>query len=213
MANFADAIEPTQDLGGAISFPEGYQPEEAGQTFVEGTPVQIQMTGVGAADGGVAAWDGTTLVRGIAGFAAENAANLGTTGAGAPQPFSPVLGPGSVIGNYAANSNQPLAVITPPMVPTSDGFLRYNIAAPTTRFIGKLGTSATVTPSATSNAQVGLIFGLTKDSGNAFWYVDINKTGANAAVLIVAISPLEPVGTVGGHVIFIILPAVAQIVA
>lgn len=213
MANFADAIEPTQDLGGAISFPEGYGPEEAGQTFVEGTPVMIASTGIGPADGGVQAWDGTTLTRGIAGFSAEAAANLGTTGAGAPQPFSPVLGLGSVIGNYAANANQPLAVITPPMVPTSDGFLRFNIALPTTRFIGKLGTSATVTPSATSFAQVGLIFGLTKDSGNAFWYVDINKTGANAAVKIEALSPLEPVGTVGGHVIFTILPAVGQITA
>jgi hypothetical protein len=213
MANFADAIEPTQDLGGAISFPIEYLPEEAGQTFVEGTPVMVLSTGIGAADGGVAVWDGTTLTRGIAGIAIQNANNLGTTGAGQPQPFSPVLGPGSVIGNYAANSNQSLAVITPPMVPFSDGTIGFYIAAPTTRFIGKLGTSATVTPVATSNAQVGLIFGLTKDSGNNFWYVDTNKTGGSAAVLITGLSPLEPVGTVGGHVIFTFLPAVAQIVA
>lgn len=213
MSNFADAIEPTLDLGGAISFPIAYSPEEAAQTFVEGTPVQLQMTGVGAADGGVAAWDGTTLVRGIAGIAIQTANNLGVTGSGQAQPFSPVLGPGSVIGNYAANSNQSLAVITPPMVPFTDGTLGYYIAAPTTRFIAKLGTSATVTPSATSNAQVGLIFGLTKDSGNNFWYVDINKTGGSAAVQIVGLSPLEAVGTVGGHVVFVFLPAVAQIVA
>jgi hypothetical protein len=213
MSNFADAIEPSLDLGGAISFPIAYSPEEAAQTFVEGTPVQLQMTGVGAADGGVAVWDGTTLVRGIAGIAIQNANNLGVTGSGAPQPFSPVLGPGSVIGSYAANSNQSLAVITPPMVPFTDGTLGYYIAAPTTRFIAKLGTSATVTPSATSNAQVGLIFGLTKDTGNNFWYVDINKTGGSAAVQIVGLSPLEAVGTVGGHVIFTFLPAVAQIVA
>jgi hypothetical protein len=215
MANFADAIEPILDLGGAISFPIAYSPEEAGQTFVEGTPVQVLSTGVGAADGGVAAWDGTTLAApgGIAGFAIQNANNLGTTGSGQPVGFSPVTGPGSVIGNYAANSNQPLAVITPPMVPFSDGTLGYYIALPTTRFVGKLGTSATVTPSATSNAQVGLEFGLTKDTGNNFWYVDINKTGGSAAVRIVGLSPLEAVGTVGGHVIFIILPAVGQITA
>ena len=215
MANFADSIEPVQDLGGAISFPIQYAPEEAGQVFVEGTPVMILSTGVGAADGGVAVWDGTSLARpgGIAGFAIQNANNLGTTGAGLPQPFSPVLGPGSVIGNYAANSNQALAVITPPMVPFSDGSLGFYIALPTTRFIGKLGTSATVTPSATSFAQVGLIFGLTKDTGNNFWYVDINKTAGSAAVKIEALSPLEPVGTVGGHVIFTILPAVGQITA
>ena len=213
MANFADAIEPVQDLGGAVSFPELYLPEEAGQTFVEGTPVQVNSTGIGTADGGVAAWDGAGLVAQIAGFAAENASNLGTTGAGFPQPFSPILGPGSVIGNYAANSNQSLAVITPPMVPMSAGWITFYIAAPTTRFIAKLGTSATVTPVATSNAQVGLAFGLTKDSGNNFWYVDTNKTGASAAVRIVGLSPLEPVGTVGGHVIFVVLPAVAQIFA
>ena len=213
MANFADAIEPTQDLGGAISFPELALPEGAGQTFVEGTPVEVASTLIAPNDGGVYAWDGATLAGAIAGFAAENAANLGTTGAGAPQPFSPVTGHGSVIGNYAANANQPLAVITPPMVPTSDGTIRFNIAAPTTRFIGKVGTSATVTPVATANNMVGAIFGLTKDSGNAFWYVDTNKTGANAVVRIVGLSPLEPVGTVGGHVIFIVLPAAAQIVA
>lgn len=215
MANFADAIEPTQDLGGAISFPILWLPEEAGQVFVEGTPVQVNSTGVGTADGGVAAWDGATLAvpGGIAGIAIQNANNLATTGSGQPVGFSPVTGPGSVIGNYAANSNQPLAVITPSMVPFSDGSIGFYIAAPTTRFIAKLGTSATVTPSATSNAQVGLNFGLTKDSGNNFWYVDINKTGGTAAVRIVGLSPLEPVGTIGGHVIFTFLPAVAQIVA
>jgi|SRR5882724_882555 len=213
MANFADAIEPIQDLGGAISFPIAYAPEEAGQTFVEGTPVQVLSTGVGAADGGLAAWDGTTLTRGIAGIAQTNANNLGTTGSGSSQPFSPVLGPGSVIGSYPANSNQALAVITPPGVPFTDGTLGYYIALPTTRFVAKLGTSATVTPVATALPQRGLVFGLTKDTGNNFWYVDTNKTGGSAAVLIVGFDPLEPIGTVGGHVIFTFLPAVGQDVA
>jgi hypothetical protein len=207
MAGFADAIEPVQDIGGAISFPEGWGQEEAGQTFVEGTPVEFLTAG----DGGLAVWDGTTLTNAIAGFAAENANNLGTTGAGAPGPFTPITGPGSVIGNYAANANQPLAVITPPMTPISDGGIRFNIAAPTTRFIAKLGTSSTVTAVATALTQIGVAYGLTKDTGNAYWYVDTNKTGGSAAVRIVGLSPLEAVGTVGGHVIFIVLPGVAQI--
>jgi hypothetical protein len=190
-------------LGGAISFPIDYAPEEAGMTFVEGTPVQINAT-----DGGVQAWDGTTVAAGIAGFAIQNANNLGTTGAGLPQPFSPVLGPGSNIGSYAANSNQPLAVITPPMVPFTDGTLGFYVAAPTTVFVGKLGTSATVTPVATTFQIVGLEYGLTKDTGNNFWYVDANKSNA---VRIVGISPLEPIGTVGGHVFFVIVNSVAQI--
>ena len=210
MASFADAIEPQQDLGGAVSFPIGYQPEEAGQTFLYGMPVQINGT-----DGGVQLWDGTTLTLGIAGFASQNAQNLGTTGAGAPVGFSPILGPGSSIGNYAppGDAAQPLAVITPPMTPMTDGFSYYFIAAPTTVFKGKIGTSATVTPIATTNQMVGLARGLTKDTGNNFWYVDNNKTGANAAVLIVALDPLDPVGTVGGHVLFVVLPATAQIIA
>jgi len=203
MANFADAIEPILDLGGAISFPMRWLPEEASQTAVEGTPVQINGT-----DGGIQAWDGTTVTRGIAGFAAMNFANLGSLGAGQAQPFSPVLGPGSVIGNYAANSNQPLAVITPPMTPLSDGTLGFYVAAPTTIFIAKLGTSATVTPVATAQNQAGTLAGLTKDTGNNFWYVDTNKTNA---VLIVGFDPREAIGTVGGHVWFVVLNSVAQI--
>lgn len=210
MANFADSIEPVQDLGGAISFPISYGVEEAGQTFVEGTPVSFLTAG----DGGLAAWDGTNPnTQVIAGFAQTNANNLGTLGNGQPQPFSPVLGPGSSIGSYPANSNQPLALITPPGVPFTDGTLGFYIAAPTTRFQGKAGTSASVTPVATLLTMVGKIFGLTKDTGNNYWYIDTNKTGASACVLIVGISPLEAVGTVGGHLFFTVLPGSAQIVA
>jgi hypothetical protein len=205
---FADAIEPTQDLGGAISFPQGYGAEEAGQTFVEGTPVEFLTAG----DGGLAVWDGTTVAAAIAGFAAENANNLGVLSV-EPIPFTPVIGPGSSIGNYAANANQPLALITPPMVPMTPGYLTFNIAAPTTRFIGKVGTGATNTPVATLLTMVGKTFGLTKDTNNAFWYVDTNKTGASSVLQIVGLSPLEALGTVGGHVIFTILPAAAQIIA
>lgn len=210
MASFADAIEPQQDLGGAISFPMQAIIEEAGQTFLYGMPVQINGT-----DGGVQLWDGTTLTAGIAGFAAQSAQNLGSTGAGAPSGFSPVLGPGSTIGSYVppGNANQPLAVITPPMVPITDGYNYFFTAAPTTVFIGRIGTSASVTPVATTNQQVGVAYGLTKDTGNNFWYVDTNKTGGSAAVRVIGLSPLEPVGTVGGHVLFVVLNATAQLFA
>jgi hypothetical protein len=203
MANFADAIEPVQDLGGAVSFPIGYQVEEASQTFVYGVPVMLSSV-----DGGVQIWDGATVARGIAGFSCEPASNLGSTGAGAPSGFSPVTGPGSVIGNFAANPNQSLAVITPPMVPTSDGYVRYYIGAPPTVFVAKLGTSATVTPVATTNQLVGTLIGLTKDTGNSFWYADTNK---NTAAQIVGLDPRDPVGTVGGHVFFVLLNSVVQV--
>ncbi len=194
-----------QNLGGAVSFPVGFQIEEAGQTFVIGTPVQVK-----AADGGLQAWDGTTVAQGIAGITMEAGNNLGSTGSGAPVGFSPVLGIGSVVGNYAANPNQASAVITPPMVPMSDGRLRYWIAGPGTVFIAKLGTSATNTPVATAQTQVGVLMGLTKDPGNNFWFVDSNKVNA---VNVVAISPLEAIGTVGGHVLFTFINAIVQIFA
>ena len=212
MPAFADSIQPYRDIGGAISFPISFRPEEAGQTFLLGTPVQIA-----AGDGGVQAWDGATLTAGIAGFANQPGQNFGSLGGGAvPIGFSPILGPGSNIGNYAppGDSNQPLAVITPPMTPIADGYNYFVVAAPTTLFIGLLGSSSgTPGPVATNANQVGVAYGLTKDAISGFWYVDTNKTGASAAVRVVDLYPLDPVGTVGGHVIFSVLNAVAQIFA
>jgi hypothetical protein len=200
MANFSDAIFPAQFTGGAVSFPVGSQIEESGQTAVLGTPVQIT-----AADGGLAAWSGTIGSNLIAGITMENFNNLGSTGLGAPVGFSPITSYGSVVGNYSANANQPSAVISPSMVPMSDGRIRFWLPAPTTVFIAKIGTSSTVTPVATAQSQVGASggYGLKKDTGNNYWYVDTNTSGI---VQIVALSPLEAVGTVGGHVLFVFLP-------
>ena len=204
MASFADAVEPIMDSGGAISFQVQWLVEEAGQTFLYGMPVQVNNV-----DGGVQLWDGATLTAGIAGIAMQNGQNLGSTGLGAPAPFGPITGAGGT-GTFAANSAQASAVIIPAMTPLVFGLSAFAVAGPNTLFIAKIGTSATVTPVATTNQQVGVAYGLTKDTGNNFWYVDTNKTGASAAVRIMMLSPLEAVGTVGGHVIFQFLPAVAQ---
>jgi hypothetical protein len=194
--NFADAIEPALDLGGAISFPIKGIIEESGQTFLYGMPVMINGT-----DGGVQIWNATVGAGGlIAGIACQNAQNLGTTGAGAPVGFSPILGVGSTIGSFAANSTQSLAVIAPPMVPMTDGYSYFYIASPTTVFKAKYGT--TNNPTATTNQLVGTQIGMTKDTGNNFWYADAGKTGASAVLTIVGLDPLDPVGTVGGHVLF-----------
>ena len=209
MSNFSDAIDPQQNVGDANSFMVRYQIEEAGQTAVYGTPVMVK-----AADGGLQAWDGATVANGIAGIMAEiQFNNLGSTGSGAPAGFSPVLGIGSVIGNYAANSNQPFAVITPPMVPMSDGRIRFFVASLTTVFRAKIGTSATNTPVATAQTQVGTQIGLTKDPGNNFWFADTNKSGGSAVLEIIGIDPREPIGTVGGHVLFVFLNSAIQIMA
>jgi hypothetical protein len=209
MASFADAIEPQLYNGDAVSFPTKAIIQESGQTFLYGMPVMLN-----SGDGGVQLWDGTVGAGHlIAGVAAQNAQNLGTTGAGAPQGFSPILGPGSTVGNYAANSTQSLAVITPPMTPITDGYNYFFIASPLMIFRARYGTSATVTPAATTNQIRGTAIGLTKDTGNNFWYADLNKTGASAAIMIVDLDPLDPVGTVGGHVLFVFLQADVSISA
>jgi hypothetical protein len=210
VANFSDAIEPMQDTGGAVSFPESYFLEGAGQTFLYGTPVEIGATSDSKT--GVIVWDGTTVVKGIAGFAAQAAQNYATTGAGAPNAFSPITGPGSIVGNYAANPYQPLAVITPSMTPISDGFSYFFNAGPTTVFVGCIGTSSAGTGSsvaavATAQSQVGTAAGLTLDT-NGFWFVDTNKSNA---VQIIGLDPRQPVGTVGGHVLFTVINTVIQI--
>lgn len=97
------------------------------------------------------------------------------------------------------------------MVPTSDGFVRYYIGAPPTVFVAKLGTAATVTPVATTNQVVGTLVGLTKDTGNSFWYADTNAAGGNLIAQIVALDPRDPVGTVGGHVFFVLVNSVVQV--
>lgn len=203
MANFSGPIEPVGNLGGAVSFLASALIEEATQTFVAWTPVQINAT-----DGGVQAWDGTTVANAIAGFAMGNASNLATTGAGAPQGFTPVLGPGSVIGSYPANPNQPLAVITPPGVPINDGLMYFAVAVSVTVFVGNIGTTGSVI--ATNNNQVGVKYGLTKDTNN-YWYVDTAKTGGSAVVEIVKLDPRYAPGTAGGLVWFTVLPAAAQL--
>jgi hypothetical protein len=197
---FADPIEPNQDTGGAVSFPIRYNQEEAGQTFVYGVPLQV------AADGGIQIWSGTIGSNLIVGIASQNASNLGTLGAGAPIGFSPILGPGSTIGNYAANGNQTLAVITPPMTPISDGFSYYFVPGPTIVFIGKVGNGSTNQPVATAETQISKSFGLAKDTNTGYWFVDTNNT-STVAVQVVGFYPLDPLGTVGGHVLFSFLPA------
>jgi hypothetical protein len=200
-------IEPEQNLGGAVSFTLRSALEKAGQTFFNGTPVQISNV-----DGGVQAYGGTTTgITGVlAGFAAEKAANLPVTGWGAPQGFTPVLGPGSYIGTYPANPNQPAATIEPPGVPMSDGRIRFWTASPGSVFIGMVGNNGN--PAATAYTQIGQNFGLSQDT-NTLWYVDLSKTtsGSNTLVTIVGLDPRDPVGTIGGRLWFTVMQQARQI--
>src|SRR5437879_1874663 len=68
--------------------PTDFPPEKAGQTFVKGTPVQMNA-------GFLQAWDGTTVAAGIFGIAEQDANNLATNGAGYPTAFGTVGFPGT----------------------------------------------------------------------------------------------------------------------
>lgn len=171
-------------------------PEEAGQTFLPGTPVQLA-----AGDGGVKAWDGVTTAFGIAGFSKEggnNLAVLGVTPTAAVNP-NPQPSSGSV-------PNEPLAVSTTrPFF--RDGRTGFEVAmGDDTVFLGQVGPAQTALAT-----DVGKQYGMTLDS-DGHWYVDKTKTGASAVVSITRIDPNDQSATPRG-VYFMVLPAASQLAA
>ena len=159
--------------------------EEATQTFLSGTPVMLA-----SGDGGVKAWDGTTLAAGIAGFSKEDASNLATVGV--PKTLS-----------FGSVPNQSAAVNIPRAAPFNDGKIGFEVASDDNVFKGQIGPSVTTTPQ-----MVGVAYGLTKDS-DGHWYVDTTKTGVNSAVTVVGLDPLD---TLRG-VFFVVLRTAQQIPA
>ena len=170
-------------------------PEEALQTFLPGTPLQLA-----AGDGGVKAWDGVTVAFGIAGFAKEfgnNLAVLGNTPTAAvnnnPQPGFNIV------------PNEPLALsIERPFF--RDGRTGFEVAVADTVFLGQVGPLQTALAS-----DVGKQYGLTLDA-DGHWYVDKTKGGASVVVEIVRIDPNDQSALPRG-VYFIVLPSAAQLVA
>lgn len=146
--------------------------EKATQTFLQGTPVQIFT------NGGVQAWDGTTVVNGIAGFSLSAASNLTTLGVAKTLTF------GSV-------PNETSAVNIPRGAPLNDGRVDFETASVDTIFHGQVGPAQTA-----ALANVGIQYGMTIDS-DGHWYVDTTKTtvGTNTVVTVVALAP-ESVGGV-----------------
>lgn len=180
------------------------QPEAAGQTFAYGTPVQLNGSGF------VQAWDGTTVTAGILGVAESFGLNLGSAGKGAPTPpFGGITGAGA-IQTYGSVPNEPNAVNIALATPISDGRTLYmepdinNIFQ--ALFDNSAGNvSADWTP---TQADVGVKYGLTKDAANPYWYVDKNKTGANAVLQIVGL----PAGSyANAPVNFVFLTAAVQV--
>lgn len=163
--------------------------EEAGQTFLAGTPVMVK-----AADGGVQAWDGTTVAFGIAGFSKEFGANLTTTGVAQQQTF------GSVPFQTAAfNMSRPYF---------NDGRTGFEVAVSDTVFLGQVGPAQT-----TAATDIGKQYGMTKDADN-HWYVDKTKTtvGTNTVVSVVKLDPNDQSASPRG-LYFVVVPGAQQVVA
>ena len=179
------------------------QPEAAGQTFLYGTPVQLNGSGF------VQAWDGITVTAGILGVAESFGLNLGTAGAGAPvPPFGGITGT-DAIATYGAVPNQPLGVNIAIGTPVSDGRTLY-MEPNQDNIFQALYDNSTGTVAAnwtTTQATVGAILGLTKDA-NGYWYVDGGKTGGSAVVQVVGL-PMGP--GLNSLVNFVFLTAAIQI--
>lgn len=171
--------------------------EESGQTFVNGTPVQV------ASDGGIKAWDGTTTTAGICGIATEDSHNIATTGAGWNGGLAPYTGIGAQQ-TFSYVPNQPNAVNIVRGAVMLDG--RVGFYSPTGEFIFRAvfgNNGALATP---ANTDVGVNYGLTIDSNSKYWYVDKSKTSTNAVLTIVSLDPVDG-SILGARVLFKFLPA------
>jgi hypothetical protein len=179
------------------------QPEAAGQTFLSGTPVQLNGAGF------VQAWDGTTVAAGILGVSESFGANLGSAGLGAPvAPFGGITG-NIAIQTWGSVVNQPLGVNIALGTPVTDGRTLYMEPNQDNIFQALYDNSTgTVTANwTTTQATVGAILGMTKDA-NGYWYVDGGKTGGSAVVQVVGL-PMGP--GLNSLVNFVFLTAAIQV--
>jgi hypothetical protein len=201
--SFAVPIQPTQTVSGN-QFNANRIIEEASQTFLAGTPVELDSS-----DGGLKAWDGTTLTNIIAGISYEGASNLASTGLGAPTPFNGISGAGSTV-TFGSVPNEASAVNIPHGSPLNDGRCGLWTGTGDTVFTAAFGNNGSAdTPTA---ADVGVAYGLTKESATGYWYVDKNKTSTSAAVRIMALDP-RYTPAAGSNVLFTFLPGVVSLVA
>lgn len=171
--------------------------EEAGQTFLSGVPVAIA-----SGDGGVAEKSSASDSVKFAGFSKEAGNNLGALGVlpSAAVPGKQSLTFGSVpYESSAVNIGRPLF---------NDGRIGFEVADQDTVFQGQVGPSQT-----TAATDVGVSYGLTKDSDN-HWYVDKTKStvGTNTYVTIVKLDPEDQSASPRG-VYFVVQASVSQLAA
>jgi len=179
-------------------------PEKAGQTFLSGSPVQLNA-------GFVQAWDGTTVAAGILGVSESFGQNLASNGFGAPTPpWGGITGTGA-IGTYGSVPNEPLAVNIALGQPVADGRTLFMEPNQDNIFEALFDNSAGAVAAdwTPTNADVGVNYGMTKDANN-YWYVDKNKTGGSAVVQIVGLDPVYG-ATLNAPVKFVFLTSAVQV--
>jgi len=102
-------------------------------------------------------------------------------------------------------------VLIPVGAPPNDGTMGLHEAVDSTIFIGVLGNGATAANATIAQADLGAIFGLTKDAGNGFWYIDNNITTTAGGACVQIVELVDAVGTLNGHEAFKVLHAAQQL--
>lgn len=178
--------------------------EDAAQTLLRGTPVMFNTV-----NGALKAWDGASLSNAIVGISQEDGHNFATAGPNAPTPFMPYSGVGATL-KFGNVPNEPAAINIPRGAPFVDGRLGVVPAMQSFTFRAVFGTSAGgLAPATPTAVNVGQNYGLTIDSNSQYFFVDVNKTGASAAVKLVSLDPAD--GSISGaRVLFQFLPAVVN---
>jgi hypothetical protein len=174
--------------------------EKATQTFNQNTPVQVDVAG---ATGFVIACPAMVSVATaiIAGFSTQPGSNLTTSGVGK------TLTTGQKVPNQAS------AVVIPVGAPWagSDGLSYFVQADDDVVFQGTFGDSADNTLAVLAQAQITKLFGLFKDPGNSFWYVDNHVIIAATGACVEIVELIDPIGTLNGRVAFKVTKAAQQL--
>src|SRR6185312_4329155 len=169
--------------------------EKASQTSKIGVPVQVEAAS-GYVQECAAITNAATAL--IAGFASEFANNLSSNG------VAKTL-------TYGAVQNQSSAVLIPQGAPPNDGTMGLHEAVDSTIFQGVLGNGSDGTLAVIAATDLGAIYGLTKDAGNGFWYIDNNKTTVAGGACVQIVELVDAVGTLNGRLAFKVLHAACQL--
>lgn len=170
--------------------------EDAGQAFLAGTPLMVNpVTGM------IVAWDGVTILNGIAGISKTFGAGLTLAGVPLGTPAWGInVGGGQTFGSV---QNEPLAAnFSRPMF--NDGMTDVVLANQDNVFYAQVGPLQ-----ATALTDIGMQYGMTIDPADNHWYVDKLKLGPAAVCTVL---DLDVWDTARG-VLIQFLPGVTQIPA